>query len=1068
MKRSNFVECDDPLAGLSAPAAAPKDVPDSSTASAAQTARSASKTGSNSSIPQRSTVERNRANVRAGDGEISPTFGDAAWLQSEFIRMPVARRTYHKEAGQANSSNEKKQLPVRRPVKPNRSRDKSLDSQLSDDIRIGPNGDVIFLPGEDELMRLEDKVLWPQTAGLLELAGAGPRIIPPAKRIREKSRGSFVTTNYRLYYLRRRAEDSWQLDPKTHIPLGEIDRIDIKENRYRRKGPTMYLELGCKGVRIIKFGFVNSQLCERARDLLSTYVFAKVELSFAFSYKLDHKINPAYDGWKIYDLHKEYARMGLPDAMFRISEANVEYKLSPTYPRYFVCPSTVSDEDLHSIAKFRSRGRIPALVWRDHQSGATIWRCSQPRVGLQYSRNKSDEELFERIHQLNGGKKLIVFDARPLKNALANQAAGKGYENSSFYRNTEVQFMNIENIHVVRGSYQAARNAVLSCAGEPDGRFHLKFEQSGWLKHLRIILKATCEMVARVKINGASIVSHCSDGWDRTAQLIASTELCLDPYFRSVDGFFCLIEKEWISFGHQFYKRLGHTKPAGDQDISPIFVQWLDCVWQITRQHPTAFQFNSKMLRMIAYHATSLRFGTFLFDTDRERQEKKVPAKTVSLWTFLKASAAARKGEFTNPFYAPQKGLVLFPAYDSVHVGVWTDFWYQHCYSSVHVQIAKDRLPPYTVHASQLPTEPFSETMVHSVGHAVRKQLGLHMRKRQAAEKEIEKLKAEVARLKALVGESQEEALDSDQVIPEKKAEGADPKGDRNPKETVQDADPGETPGGEEHEREGADINGSTVGVVCAHGSTGRQEPSDNPDTSEEQTRTDLDAHAQSVAVPGGPDVHVDLSLNSSEQEDKESKSGEESKKNTPQPNIQSSCIGTPSPDLSRVDWLSDLKEYPKPSPDRPLVLLVWRRTEVCYPYIALYSKLQEKFKEKVCVIGVSVDEDASHPREWLGDPNGCYSTVHRTKFAIVHDKDGSVKKYLQGILGGSLRVPHAFVLANEIVAWHQQHSADTPTFMSLMEQNVQNVLDGKPVVTAWEQTLELQSNLENSERHES
>lgn len=51
---------------------------------------------------------------------------------------------------------------------------------------------------------------------------------------------------------------------------------------------------------------------------------------------------------------------------------------------------------------------------------------------------------------------------------------------------------------------------------------------------------------------------HCSDGWDRTSQLMGLVEIIMDPYFRTMEGFFVLIEKDWIAFGHQFAMRSGH------------------------------------------------------------------------------------------------------------------------------------------------------------------------------------------------------------------------------------------------------------------------------------------------------------------------------------------------------------------------------------------------------------------------------------------------------------------------------------------------------------------------------
>jgi len=39
---------------------------------------------------------------------------------------------------------------------------------------------------------------------------------------------------------------------------------------------------------------------------------------------------------------------------------------------------------------------------------------------------------------------------------------------------------------------------------------------------------------------------------DRTAQICGVTQILLDPYFRTIEGFATLIEKEWCAFGHKF------------------------------------------------------------------------------------------------------------------------------------------------------------------------------------------------------------------------------------------------------------------------------------------------------------------------------------------------------------------------------------------------------------------------------------------------------------------------------------------------------------------------------------
>jgi hypothetical protein len=78
--------------------------------------------------------------------------------------------------------------------------------------------------------------------------------------------------------------------------------------------------------------------------------------------------------------------------------------------------------------------------------------------------------------------------------------------------------------------------------------------------------------------------------------------LMLDPYYRTLRGFEVLVAKEWCSFGHKFRDRCGFKAGLESQEVSPVFLQWVDCVWQLWRQFPCAFEFNERFLVTIIYH----------------------------------------------------------------------------------------------------------------------------------------------------------------------------------------------------------------------------------------------------------------------------------------------------------------------------------------------------------------------------------------------------------------------------------------------------------------------------------
>lgn len=43
-----------------------------------------------------------------------------------------------------------------------------------------------------------------------------------------------------------------------------------------------------------------------------------------------------------------------------------------------------------------------------------------------------------------------------------------------------------------------------------------------------------------VALEGVSVLVHCSDGWDRTAQVCSVASVLLDPYYRTLKGLMVL------------------------------------------------------------------------------------------------------------------------------------------------------------------------------------------------------------------------------------------------------------------------------------------------------------------------------------------------------------------------------------------------------------------------------------------------------------------------------------------------------------------------------------------------
>ncbi|KAK8965285.1 hypothetical protein KSP40_PGU013250 [Platanthera guangdongensis] len=565
--------------------------------------------------------------------------------------------------------------------------------------------------------------------------------------------GTLSVTNFRLLFLSEVSRDIIDLGT---IPLTTIEKFSkqiVKNSSVPRQSDKAQsqrlLQVVGKDLRIIVFGFRPRTKQRRAVfDALSRYTRPTQIWDM---YTLICGPSKFVNANPKLRLMKEYLRLlgkgslsilsnkiddgslNVSNELWRISSINSGYSLCSTYPSSLIVPRSISDEEIQQAALFRGRGRLPVISWCHSVTGAVLARSSQPLVGLMMNmRSNMDEKLVAALcPQTCNGKgarrKLYIADARPRKNALANGAMGGGSESSSNYFQSEIVFFGIDNIHAMRDSFARLRDyldtygstssdgmsSFLRNGGWTWGGGNLSsmsasvstLGDSAWLNHVQIVLAGAAWIAARVEMESASVLVHCSDGWDRTTQLVSLASLLLDPYYRTLKGFQALVEKDWLAFGHPFSDRLGipsapdnssshlelsrqssaatlprtssvsSSSHSQASNSSPIFVQWVDCVSQLLRVYPAAFEFSSAFLVDFLDCVLSCRFGNFLCNSEKERQQCGIADISACIWIYLAHLREDDSHVHYNVFYDPTKhNHPLLPPAASLAPTLWPQF----------------------------------------------------------------------------------------------------------------------------------------------------------------------------------------------------------------------------------------------------------------------------------------------------------------------------------------------------------------------------------------------------------
>ncbi|CAL1134120.1 unnamed protein product, partial [Cladocopium goreaui] len=400
------------------------------------------------------------------------------------------------------------------------------------------------------------------------------------------------------------------------VPLGLIEKLDYEGVTSEAGVQQWRLTVTTKDFRSLMILVPQAKdlvMIEEAVLALSQPGEQFTKALFAFSYAASMGIQQD-EGWNLYSPGTEFQRMGVgqPGCPWKISALENSYQLCSTYPAVLVLPAETSDEQLQRVAAFRKRGRLPTLSWCS-SSFASLWRCAQPMEGLLGQPESSDERMLSAIR----------------KAAYANKCNGGGFEN---YDGCRLVFGNIDNVHGVRYAWKKMGQAVSGLSNDEVGSWFKDVANSGWYDIMGAIFQCANMVIHEIDVLKCNVLIHCSDGWDRTAQVSSVAMLCMDPHYRTLRGLLLLIQKdapslrsrawqEFCSFGHRFRTRLANgEKPTSE--YSPIFLQWLECVHQMTQQFPTAFEFTSSLLLHLGREVLTNRWGTFLGDCEQERSKE--------------------------------------------------------------------------------------------------------------------------------------------------------------------------------------------------------------------------------------------------------------------------------------------------------------------------------------------------------------------------------------------------------------------------------------------------------------
>uniref|UniRef100_A0ACB8EP61 Myotubularin- protein 12 n=1 Tax=Sphaerodactylus townsendi TaxID=933632 RepID=A0ACB8EP61_9SAUR len=319
---------------------------------------------------------------------------------------------------------------------------------------------------------------------------------------------------------------------------------------------------------------------------------------------------------------------------FKAVSANQDYKVSKKLPPYFVVPMAVSEE---SLLQYQGKG-VPIWCWSCH-NGASLLKMSSFPKEQDDSTSQMQKIFLEGMYKTVHKPPYEAMKIDDLPSSLPS------------LQDIQTAYTRFKQLFLVDNS---------SDFWDTDVKWFSLLESTNWQEITRRYLRKAIEVIDWLEAQNTNVLLVEENTSDMCCVIASLVQIMMDPFCRTKLGFQSLVQKEWIMGGHPFLNRCNHLHQT-EKEEAPVFLLFLDCVWQLVQQYPPAFEFTETYLTVLSDCLYIPIFSTFFFNCQHQQDTAATcgscdaesgPLSFLSVWYWSVQFEPEALAFLNNPLYA--------------------------------------------------------------------------------------------------------------------------------------------------------------------------------------------------------------------------------------------------------------------------------------------------------------------------------------------------------------------------------------------------------------------------------